>query len=684
MKPHVNLSTRLAFGLTGLGGVLWFGAACAQALPAATPAPPASLSAANPPASGAYQDRYIGGGSLTPDISTGDGATDDSSKLARSVQIDAITSRLTSSSDGSNSTFSESGIVAKAQWDTVGYGAWSLDASARAAGSDNIQSGQGQGGVITLRERGMPFDGNWQADNAIGDLNAPDIGLARLQSRFVLPTGPMQGLASEWRGPSDLQITAGGGIPGIYDGILVPDFRTLSGSTATAGAQWSPASHWTVGGQFIEARDVNLSVGSTIDSGALLSSSTGLLSAAWQDQGQRLQMNLIEGDVNGQSSGVGGWVDGSITQGRIVQNAGLFRIDPNMTWGNQLISSDMQGGYYRLSYQSRQWQADGGVDEVRTVSGLGTNTTFLTGDARYQLFRDWGIGGVGNLALIDGGNSWSLEGYVDHVNGWGLGRAQVDFAETPRGQGTTLSLDQSWSMPDAIRLSTSMAVARIMAAPLDGIEQDNTVLALAAYGGGKFTARFGLEGNVRWATVVQGRAAPGVSANVSLTYQVSPHWQILATYYDSQVGSWTPITVNSPITPPVAPVAPSAREQGMFLTLRYQRATGSHFAPLGGAPGAGSGAISGIVYLDANNNGRIDAGEAGAPNVTVVLDGRFSVQTDASGRFSFPVVATGRHVISVVQDNLPLPWTLINDGRTELVVTTRDRTDIAIGAQRPR
>jgi hypothetical protein len=70
--------------------------------------------------------------------------------------------------------------------------------------------------------------------------------------------------------------------------------------------------------------------------------------------------------------------------------------------------------------------------------------------------------------------------------------------------------------------------------------------------------------------------------------------------------------------------------------------------------------------------------------VTVVLDGRYSVQTDARGRFSFSAVATGHHVISVVQDNLPLPWTLVNEGRTELVVTTRDRTDISIGAQRPR
>ena len=54
----------------------------------------------------------------------------------------------------------------------------------------------------------------------------------------------------------------------------------------------------------------------------------------------------------------------------------------------------------------------------------------------------------------------------------------------------------------------------------------------------------------------------------------------------------------------------------------------------------------------------------------MVLDGRFSVQTDVAGRFDFPVVATGHHVISVVSDNLPLPWTLVGDGRKEVEVTS--------------
>ena len=680
MKRRGNAARRLAFGLCGLVGLVSLSTAQAET---AAPMNASPMTAANSPAPAAYQDRYIGGGSLLPDISAGDEATSDTQGLAHSLELDGVMSVLSSRGSGPDSSVMENGIIAKSQWETATYGAWSLDASARTGSSDLGPSEQGQGGVVTLRQRGMPFDGGWQADNGLGDLNSPDISLARFQPRFYLPTAPIQGLTTEWRGPSGAQVVAGGGVPGLYDGIVVPNFRTLSGSTATAGAEWSPAS-WTVGGQLIEAHDVNLAVGPAIDGAALMSSTTGLLSAAWAERGEHVQLNLLDGGVDGKPNSVGAWIDGSIAQGRFLQNAGVFRIDPNMTWGNQLISNDAQGGYYRLNYQSRQWVADVGIDEVRTVSGLGTNTTFLTGDTRYQLSRDWGVGGVANISRTDGGTSWSLEGFLDHSNAGGTGRAQADVAETPAGRDVTLTLNEAWSTPVGFRLSTAASVERISGALINDFQQDSTVLSIAAFGGGQFTHGVGAEGNVRWARAVQGQAAPGVFANVSLTWQLSQAWQILATYYEAQVGTWTSLTVVSPLTPPVATPIPGVEERGVFLTFRYRRASGSHFAPLGGAPGAGSGEIAGSVFLDANNNGRSDAGEAGAPNVTVVLDGRFSVQTDASGRFAFPVVATGHHVITVIPDNLPLPWTLVNEGRAEVAVTTRDRTQIDIAAQRPR
>ena len=702
MKLRSIVTLLLALGPCGPGGMAWPDAAEAQSLTAtpeqsvapvttaSTVVPPAhapSWSAVNLPGAAVYQDNLIGGGSLAPDLSKGDDDGSDAGGLARSLQIDGVVSDLSSRDGGSSTHVMENGVIAKSQWETVAYGAWSLDASARTGGSDLGPAEQGQGGAITLRQRGMPFDGGWQADNALGDINTPNIGLAQFQTRFYLPTAPMQGLATAWRGPDGLQWVAGGGVPGLFDGIEVPDFRTLDGSTASAGAQWSPASNWTVGGQLVEAHDVNLAVGQVIalpDNTALISSTTGLVSAAWADHGEHLQLNLLDGEVSGKASAVGGWVDGSITQGRVQQSAGIFRIDPNLTWGNQVIADDMQGGYYRFDYQSRQWMLDAGIDEVHSVSGLGSNTTFLTGDTRYQMSRDWGIGSVANVSRTDGGSNWSLEGYVDHANTYGTGRTQVDYAQTQAGDDAMLTLDQTWSSSTAVRLSTSTSVERTRSAGINGLTQDATLFGLAAYGGGQFTPRLSLDGNVRWAAAVQGRAAPGVSANVSLTYQLSPNWQILATYYDSRTGSWTPLTVVSPLTPPVETPVAAVEERGVFLTFRYRRAAGLHFAPLGGSPGGGSGEISGFVYLDANDNGRPDAGEAGAPNVSVVLDGRYSVQTDAAGRFDFPVVATGHHFIVVTADNLPLPWALVNNGRAELEVTTRDRTELSIAAQRPR
>jgi hypothetical protein len=686
MKPLAKPTPRLAFGLCGLGGMVWLGAVHAQSVTTASvtpPPPPVSWSAANLPGANVYQDKFISGGSLVPDISKGDAQSDSDQGLARSLQIDGVVSALKSSSGASSSNVEENGFVAKSQWETASYGAWSLDGSARAGGSGG-PTAQGQGGSVTLRERAMPFDGGWQADNAVGDLNTPDIGLARLEPRFILPTSLMQGLATEWRGPDSLQLVAGAGVPGLYNGIEVPDFQTLGGSTATAGAQWSPASHWTVGGQFIEARDTNLAIGTAVDADTRFSSNTELLTAAWKDGGKRLDLNLVDGDISGKANAVGGWVDGSITQGRFQQSAGVFRIDPNMTWGNQLIANDMEGGYYRLDYQGRRWMTDVGIDEVHSVSGLGSDTTFLTGDAHYQLSRDWGVGSIANVSRTDGGTAWSLEGFVDHPNDWGAGRAQADFAKTQIGHDVRMTLNQAWATPVGIRLSTSTYVEQISGAVPNGIQQDSTVLGLDVVGGGQFTAKLGLEGNVNWAGAVQGRAAPGVSADVSLTYRLSHAWEILATYYDSRTGSWTPLTVVSPLSPPVAAVLPATQERGVFLTFRYKRASGMHFAPLGGAPGAGSGEIAGVVFLDANNNGQLDAGELGAANMTVLLDGRFSVQTDAAGRFNFSSVAAGHHVITVVSDNLPLPWALINQGRAEFDLSTRGRTQLSIAAQRPR
>src|SRR5580704_9615335 len=663
-------------------GVVSVAAASALAQTVTVPQPPA-----------AYQDHLINGGTLSPDISLGDGYnTSDASGLARSVRIDAVASVLSEQGQNAAPTLHENGIIADAQWETSTYGAWSLDAAARIASDDQRFNGTGTDNTsCSLHQRGMPFDGGWQADNGLGDINAPEITLARLQPRFILASGTMLGAETEWRGPDGLQIVAGGGEPGVFDGIKVPTFDTLGGSTATLGAQWAPADHWSVGGEYAGARDANLYYqppDSTLlpqdISNQRISSNTALLSAAWQEPGTRAQLNLIDGTLDGNSNAFGVWADGSHTHGPFTQSFGAFRIDPNLAWGNQLITSDVQGGYYRVGYLSRRWTADFGIDEVVSVSGNGADSTFINADARYQLSRDTGIGGVTNVLLSsDGGHhtAWSLEGYLDNVNSLGTGRVQLDYATDSQTQDSTVTLQQTWALRPGARLATSAAVDRIQSTALPGVaQQDATIVRLAAYGGGDLSARLSLDGTIQWAAAVQGRAAPSTSADVTLTYQIARSWGLLFSFYENRVGSRTPLIVSSPLTPAVPTPQASQGQRGLFLTLRYQQARGGHFVPLGGVAGAGSGRLSGVVYLDANENGHFDAGETGAANVTVILDGRFSTRTDGSGRFDFPAVASGHHVITVQPDNLPLPWTLSNSGRTEVDVGTRERTEVDIGA----
>jgi hypothetical protein len=679
MKAHAAHALRWAACLFGLG---LLATPCAQAQPTSAPGPP-------PP----YEDRLIGG-SFAPDISVGDAYSYDSSGLARAIRVDAVTSVLEGQGANLTPRVHENGLVTDAQWETATYGAWSAIGAVRIGGGDERYIGTSNNNVsFALHQRGMPFDGGWQADNAVGDLNLPVMSLERMQPRFTLSSGTMLGATTEWRGPDGLQFVAGGGEPGVLNGIKVPVFDTLGGSTATLGGQWSPAPQWTVGGQYAGARDANLyyqppgeSVLPPEIASTRISSNTGILSAAWQQDHTHAQFNLIDGTVDGNSNAFGAFSDASMTRGPYTQTFGAFYIEPNLAWGNQLIVSNAQGAYYRFGYQTRRWVADFGIDEVLPVSGRGVHSSFLSGNARYQLDRDTGIGAVSNLLLShDGGSqtAWSLEGYLDEANSWGTGRVQLGYATATQGNDLSATVQQGWTMPTGVRLATSVAVDAGHGAQLAGLPaQDTTVVRLAAYGGGNLTTRLSIDANVQWATAVQGRAAPSTSADVSLICQLARSWELLFTYYENRVGSWSPLTIIAPLSPPVPIPQASQGQQGIFLTLRWQQSRGGHFVPLGGGPGSGSGRLTGVVYLDANENGRYDAGEAGAPNVTVILDGRFSTRTDASGRFDFPAVAAGRHVLTVQQDNLPLPWTLANQGRTEVNVATRDRVDVNIGALR--
>ena len=126
------------------------------------------------PSAPAYQDHFIAEGTLKPDISPGD-ALSDTRGLARALHVDAVTSIIDRSGPGAAPRVNENGVIADAQWETMSYGAWSANGALRVGGSDLRINGTTSGGEgsFAVHQRGMPFDGGWQADNALGDLNGP-------------------------------------------------------------------------------------------------------------------------------------------------------------------------------------------------------------------------------------------------------------------------------------------------------------------------------------------------------------------------------------------------------------------------------------------------------------------------------------------------------------------------------
>ncbi len=636
------------------------GLGMARALLAQT-TPPVPNDAAGDADASAYVDRLIDGGALAPLIVADDGAEDDASGLPRAFRIEAIAS--VASGDGPFQR--ENGLAFGAQLDTMNFGALSID---------GVLRNEPGGGAISIIQRGMPFDGGWFANNGVGTLYTPSIDLARSQYRFYLPTFPIAGATSEWIRDGQLQLQAAAGEPGIFDGLRMNGFDGLGGSLVSAGAQWNLSSQWQAGVQAVDANAVDAVTrfdGATATGGPV-SAQSFYATAAWQGDATRLQANLLQSDIDtGAGAATGAWLDGVTRDGRITHHYGVFRFDPGLSWGYSPVSSDLEGAYYRGSYQSRRWLFDGGIDSVQSISGNGIAGRLYTGSARYQISRDLGVGA--SLTWRDATTD-ARSGYLfaEKLNALGAGRVQLDSSAGDNDRYDRLSVSQTWNTPVGMRLTTTAFAGR---ETIDGTRRTHAGGSLA--GGGDLFGNFSWDGSL---SIDHTGSANSVGANIGATAQLGRHWSLAATYFDNR--NENPDLFATSLIPP--PESTVQRNRAVFLTLRYEVRAGTASAPIGGARGAPAGAIAGRLFLDANDNGVQDADEAAAANVTVLLDGRYSTRTDPRGRFEFAPVAAGEHVVQIIADNLPLPWSVDRDGRRAISVRTRETTTVVIAATRLR
>lgn len=638
--------------------------------------------AANAVAGDAYADRIIAAQQLQ-ELPPEEDDLADTDGLPRSFHAEAIFSRNEYGEDA----FDEYGVSTGGFWQTPSWGTFSLDATLfesdrqRFDGSGDADGGFG--GSATLWQRDLYLDGGWRLNNGLGVLNTPAPPLLRNQYRFFLPTVTFAGASSEWtRQDNGLLLQGAFGRAGLYSGTRVVGFEIADGDVGALGAQWQWAPQWTGAASFLatHGRIVPDGQGEAVfeqgDTRALYAAT------AWQGERERVQFNLLgsDGDLG---SATGAWIDASAVRGRYLHNYGVYRLDEGLSWGALPINNDVEGGYYRIAYQYARWSWNAGIDDIRSLSDTGFDGLFATGYLRYQASSTLGYGGSFNLRNATDA-SYSGQLFADKRTSWGQSRLQLDQAggDGQSSDSWQVALDQSFPMQQGARLSASVAYGSLRYAGDDSADATRTV-TLALYGGRDLSDRLSIDGTARWTDGSGSEAFRGTDFNIGLNWRLSPRWSLNAAFYQSQGSRRSPFILDPLVTE--TPFISLPRNRSAFLTLRYERNAGRPQGVIGGAPDGPAGSMSGSLFLDENDDGQRAASEQPAANVTVVLDGRYSVRTDSLGNFAFQRVAAGPHTLTVVPDNLPLPWFVPDDLSSRSVeVKVRQDTHVEIGARRQR
>lgn len=656
-------ATRPAVSATGCATALLallasLPAARAQMQEPAPTQPPGSASAPSAP----YAERLLDGGTLPPDIEAADPRLQprDTTGWPRSLSV-ATRAQAQSLSGGVR----ESSLATqlRATLDTPNHGALGLEASVRLHHERNDPDGFSSRGTpaasFALSQRQMPLAGGWQASHYAGAIATLNTELAREAPRLGVPARWMRGAAGAWQHDArGLQLNASVGDGGSYDtlgaGGLARDGSRLRAMGlqfdrpgATAGARWSY-------GAQIESHTPSDAAGiAPLPGGEALWQSLrwrGALGATGE-QAAAVQGQWLDSRGGGQR-GRAGWLDAALDDGPVAHRLGLQRLHEGAQWLGATVGAGTESLMYRWRWRSRRDVLEAQLDALHPIAGGGT-TRQLWLSGRHQLDLRDAVGAQLTRLEAPSGRAWQAYTYLDlqreadHWRGYVSGGADAQGDELAQ-----LGLDWHGERGPA-RWGASAALARVPGQP-------GTVLDAAASLSGRLNARLGLDAGLR-GVVAEGGEVISHSAQASAQWALATGWSLEAVLAISRSRAFVAPSGPGGAAPALASESATLTARSAWIGLRYDLAAGTPQRPIGG-PAAGGGApLEGVLYLDANANGRLDPGEGRAGGVTIVLDDRYGTRTDAEGRYRFPLVAAGVHRLSVVSDNLPLPWQVVGD-----------------------
>lgn len=619
----------------------------AKAAPTTVPAPefaPGPPPAPKPPPAPAYVDQLIEG--MAPE--SPEGTSREEAEVLPGRRYVSAEYRAEAREPPTGGRGLEQGVQVQLRRETLNYGDFFLEGALRdtRAPAGERLAGRRDGGRFTLFQQGFPLVEGWLADNALGVVRTPPDFL-NSSYRIYLPTSLMSG-ASTVISDGKHSLMGYAGHIGRLEGSAVQTFDPTSGNVAGL-AYTQRTGPWTLGGQAISLRSSSVVPDHTA---ATAAAEYGSIGAFVHDKAQ-----VVVDD----HSRFGAWFDGDSTSGRLRQRFGLFHLDPDLAWSEAPMVNDQRGAYWRGDYQMLRYTISGGADYVQTNiddDPSRTATRSATGYGTFSLRIDRNLTVGAGLTYQQTrtrhgasprGTSLSGNGYAAWTTPLGLSRFDVTaFRGTASGAPgstiDTLSWSQDWPTWGPVSLSSTL-----------GYSRENDLGARTTRSTAGVSAHGPLFSDTLWdASVVYGRVdgPQGVENNVNVSATASwpfaRNWLALAQ-----------LSVNTFQAAPVIPgteVPTTQNDKRLLIGIRYEESSGTPYQTLGLRNGPGSGRIVGVVFFDDNGDGMRQATERGAANVTLYLDGRYPVTTDAQGRFTFSLVSPGSHSLRILNEALPLPW----------------------------
>ena len=610
--------------------------------PEFAPGPPPAPPPAAPPA---YVDQLIGG--IGPELPA---ASVESAALEPGQRYVSAEYRMEARNPAAGGHGLEQGVEAHLRRETLDYGDFYLEGAVRDTrlppGETNPS--RRNGGRFTLYQEHFPVAEGWIADSGLGVVRTPP-NFLNSSYRIFLPTSLMAG-ATTVVSDGRQSITGYAGHLGRLEGSAVQSFDPTSGNIAGL-AYTRTAGPWTLGG---EAIGVHGSVETPDHAAATLAAEYGGVGELVHHKAQ-----VVADD----HSNAGAWYDGDVTIGRTRQRFGLYQLDPGLEWGEAPIAGDQRGAYWRADYRMLRYSLSGGAELAQTNlrddpakaqvrSGTAYGTFALRIDRNLNVGAGLTLGETRNrFAASARGRTSSANLYASWTNPLGLSRFDVNAfrgvaTDVPDSTIDTFSWSQEWPSLGPIAVTSTLAQSRESQL---GVRTRRSTAGISARGPIFDTALWD-------ASVVFGRISgvdgpqDNVNVSASLNWPIARNWFALGQ-----------VSINTFEALPIIPgaeVPVTQHDRRVLVGIRYEESSGTPYQALGLGNRPGSGRLSGVVFFDENGDGLRQPGERGAANVTIYLDGRFPVTTDAQGRYSFPAVTPGAHRMRILPEALPLPWTL--------------------------